>query len=63
MNEHQKKMIEQAKPLVEIMMNLQECLEQAGGMGMTLSYLEQISAAEFLCIIAPNDIRFKYDGE
>lgn len=45
---------------IEFFDNLQGCLKQSGGRGISLEELQGMSALEFLLHIAPNNIKFIY---
>jgi len=47
---------------IECFDSLNRAIEQAGGGHWTVAGLQSLSAFELLALIAPNNIRFRYEG-
>lgn len=54
--------IHQALDNIKCLLGLAAALQSAGGVVLSYNELQQMSAAELIHLIAPNGIRFKYEG-
>ena len=51
----------EARALIKLLDNLNREADKAGGSGWTLEQLEKMTAADLLCTLCTNNLRFKYE--
>lgn len=51
----------EARAFLKTIDNLNQEVNKAGGVGWTLEELEDMTAADLLCTLCTNDIKFKYE--
>lgn len=51
----------EARALIKMINNLNQETDKAGGVGWTLESLENMTAADLLCTLCTNSIKFKFE--
>ena len=59
--ERNNRVLNEARALIKMINNLNQETDKAGGVGWTLESLENMTAADLLCTLCTNSIKFKYE--